>query len=68
MQVEIIFHCSTEPAKFDVDFWYIHAGCVKLQFPSGIIRAFPIHNVFSLAYVHGPHLGTRRVKEKPDAS
>jgi len=60
MEVEIIFHSSSEPAIFEVDYCYVKQECLALQFSDGIIRKFPLINIFSWSHKHGYHMGTRR--------
>ncbi len=65
MKIEIIFHSSSTP-KVHEDTYAVYTKdallCVQLE--SGLIMKYPLLNVFSIAHVHGNHLGTTRAARK----
>ena len=62
--LQIIFHSSSTPKVCpDVDAHYTKGGMFCVQYSSGLIVAYPLANLFSVAYWHGQHLGSGRKEQ-----
>lgn len=61
MEIEIIFHSSSTPKKCDkVEAVYTKGGFCCVQYEDRLLVKYPLCNIFSVACIHQPHLGSTK--------
>ena len=54
-EIEILFHGSSSPKRFNVVAVYTKGGLLCCQKLNGMIVKYPLMNVFQVAHMHGAH-------------
>ena len=57
-EIEIIFISSNTPKTMEAVATYTKAGFFCVQREDGMIIRYPMLNIFQVASMHGPHIGS----------
>jgi len=70
-EIEILFMSSNTPKRMKCVATYTKADFFCVQRKDGMIIRYPLMNIFQVANMHGPHIGSSvqdpSIQEAPDA-
>lgn len=58
-EIEILFHTSSSPKRFNVVALYTKDALLCCQKPDGMIIKYPLCNIFQVAHMHGVHINSQ---------